>query len=188
MVYCLEWLRYGWFSICLFMAFDSTCCIVTSSLLCELSHTLSLYAYLKCEIALVLTWSCSMYYNCSILYLASCAAWFVHLLWSAPVRLYLLLVWLDLFAALCHNALVMTHVCSIMVFISSIDVTFSWLVSTLFWDQLLWWSTFFLSWMVSGFCLWSLIIILALVAFVPMSYVFWLALLFEWPMLVLSFV
>jgi hypothetical protein len=37
---------------------------------------------------------------------------------------------LDLFPALCHNALVMTHVCSIMVFISSVDVTFSWLVST----------------------------------------------------------
>jgi hypothetical protein len=41
--------------ICLVMAFDSPCCIVTSSLLCELSHTLSLYAYLKCEIVLVLT-------------------------------------------------------------------------------------------------------------------------------------
>jgi hypothetical protein len=39
-------------------------------------------------------------------------------------------VWLDLFAALCHNALVMTHVCSIMVFVSSVDVTFSWLIST----------------------------------------------------------
>jgi hypothetical protein len=39
-------------------------------------------------------------------------------------------VWLDLFAALCHNALVTTHVCSIMVFVSSVDVTFSWLVST----------------------------------------------------------
>jgi hypothetical protein len=35
-----------------------------------------------------------------------------------------------LFAALCHNALVMTHVCFIMVFISSVDVTFGWLVST----------------------------------------------------------
>jgi hypothetical protein len=34
----------------------------------------SLYAYLKCEIALILAWSHSMYYNCSILYLASCAA------------------------------------------------------------------------------------------------------------------
>jgi hypothetical protein len=88
------------------------------------------YTYLKCKIALVLTWSHSMYYNCSILYLASCAAWFVHRLWSAPVRLCLLLVRLDLFVDLCHNALVMTHVCSIMVFISSVDVTFSWLVST----------------------------------------------------------
>jgi hypothetical protein len=90
----------------------------------------SLYTYLKCEIALVLTWSRSMYYNCSILYLASCAAWFIRHLWSAPVRLYLLLVRLDLFAALYHNALVTTYVCSIMVFISSVDVTFSWLVST----------------------------------------------------------
>jgi hypothetical protein len=27
--------------------------------------------------------------------------------------------------ALCHNVLVMTHVCSVMVFISSVDVTFS---------------------------------------------------------------
>jgi hypothetical protein len=39
-------------------------------------------------------------------------------------------VWLDLFAVLCHNALVMTHVCSVMVFITGVDVTFSWLVST----------------------------------------------------------
>jgi hypothetical protein len=37
---------------------------------------------------------------------------------------------LDLFTALCHSALVATHVCSVMVFISSVDVTFSWLVST----------------------------------------------------------
>jgi hypothetical protein len=136
-VFCLVWLRYGWFSICLSMAFNSTYCIVTCSLLCELSHTLPPYAYLKCEIALVLTCSRSMYYNCSILYLASCAAWFVRRLWSAPVILYLLLVRLDLFTTLCHNALVMTHVCSVMVFISSVDVTFSWLVSTLFWDELL---------------------------------------------------
>jgi hypothetical protein len=90
----------------------------------------SSYAYLKCEIALVLTWSRSMYYDCSILYLASCAAWSIHRLWSAPVRLYLLLVRLDLFTALCHNVLVTTHVCSIMVFVSSVDVTFSWLIST----------------------------------------------------------
>jgi hypothetical protein len=51
-------------------------------------------------------------------------------LWSAPVKLYLLLAQLDLFTALCHNTLVMTHVCSVMVFVSSVDVTFSWLVST----------------------------------------------------------
>jgi hypothetical protein len=51
-------------------------------------------------------------------------------MWSAPVRLYLLLVRLDLFTTLCHNTLVMIHVCSIMVFVSSVDVTFSWLVST----------------------------------------------------------
>jgi hypothetical protein len=85
---------------------------------------------LKCEIALVLTWSHSMYYNCYILYLAFCVAWFVRCLWSAPVRIYLLLVQLDLFTALCHSALVTTHACSIMVLISSVDVTFSWLVST----------------------------------------------------------
>jgi hypothetical protein len=72
-----------------------------------------------------------MYYDWSILYLASCVTWSVRRLWSAPVRLYLLLVRLDLFAALCHNVLVATHVCSIMVFISGIDVTFSWLVFTL---------------------------------------------------------
>jgi hypothetical protein len=71
-----------------------------------------------------------MYYNCSILYLASCAALFVRRLWSAPVILHLLLVRLDLFATLCHNALVMTHVYSVMVFVSGIDVTFSWLVFT----------------------------------------------------------
>jgi hypothetical protein len=71
-----------------------------------------------------------MYCNCSILYLASCAAQFVRRLWSAPVRLYLLLVRLNLFAALCHNALVTTHVCSIMVFVSSVDVTFSCLFLT----------------------------------------------------------
>jgi hypothetical protein len=39
----------------------------------------------------------------------------------------LLLMWLDLFAALCHNALFMIHVYSIMVFISGVDVIFSWL-------------------------------------------------------------
>jgi hypothetical protein len=37
---------------------------------------------------------------------------------------------LDLFTALCHSALVMTHICFIMMFVSSVDVTFSWLVCT----------------------------------------------------------
>jgi hypothetical protein len=46
------------------------------------------------------------------------------------IRLYLLRVWLDLFTALCHNALVMTHVYYVMVFITGVDVTFSWLVFT----------------------------------------------------------
>jgi hypothetical protein len=35
-----------------------------------------------------------------------------------------------LFAALCHEALVTTHVYSVIVFISSVDVPFSWLIST----------------------------------------------------------
>jgi hypothetical protein len=39
-------------------------------------------------------------------------------------------VGLDFFAALCHNALVTTHVYYVMVFVTGVDVTFSWLVST----------------------------------------------------------
>jgi hypothetical protein len=75
-VVCLEWLRYRWFSICLFMAFDSTYCDIFTSLW-AFSYTLSL-CLLEMWITLVLSWSRSMYYSCSILYLASCAAWFVH--------------------------------------------------------------------------------------------------------------
>jgi hypothetical protein len=103
----------------------STRCIVSSSLLYELSHTLSPYAYLKCEIALVLTWSHSMYDNCSILYnlirldlFITCG---VHQSYLLLVRLdlfiacgvhrsYLLLVRLDLFVTLYHIALVTIHV------------------------------------------------------------------------------
>jgi hypothetical protein len=96
-IFYLEWLRYGWFSISLFMDFDSPYCSVTSSLTLW-AFSYSPYAYLKCEIALVLTQSRSMYYNCSILHLISYAAWFVHRLWSAPVGLCLLLAWLNLFA------------------------------------------------------------------------------------------
>jgi hypothetical protein len=41
LVFCLEWLRYEWFSRSLFMDFDSLCCNVTSSLtLWAFSHTL----------------------------------------------------------------------------------------------------------------------------------------------------
>jgi hypothetical protein len=68
------------------------------------------YACLKCELLL-----CSLDLVACIIIALSCI---------------LLLVRLDLFTALCHNALVTTHVCSVMVFVSSIDVTFSWLVST----------------------------------------------------------
>jgi hypothetical protein len=83
--------------------------IVTSSLLCEHSHTLSL-CLLEMWIALVLSWSRSMYYNCSILYLASGAAWFVHRFMS--------------------HYFGYDPCCSIMVFVFSLDVIFSWLVST----------------------------------------------------------
>jgi hypothetical protein len=110
------------------MAFDLTYCDIFTSLL-AFSYTPSL-CLLEMWIALVLSWSRSMYYNCSILYLASCAAWFIHRLWSALVILYLLLVRLYLSTTLCHSALVTIHVCSVMVFISSVDVTISWLVST----------------------------------------------------------
>jgi hypothetical protein len=103
---------------------------MTSSLLCELSHTLPPYACLKCEFLL-----CSLDLVACIIIALSCILLLVRLdlfarLWSASVILYLLLVRLDLFAALCHSALVTTYVCSVMVFISSVDVTFSWLVST----------------------------------------------------------
>jgi hypothetical protein len=174
-VFCLEWLRYKWFFICLIMAFNSTYCDIFTSMW-AFSYTLSLYLF-EMWIALVLSWSCSMYHNRSILYLAFCAALFVRRLWSASIILYLLLMRLDLFTVLCHSALVVTHVCSVMVFVSSVDVTFSWLVSTpvLRWVALV--IHIFLLWMASGFFVWSLMFILALVAFVPRPYVLWLALL-----------
>jgi hypothetical protein len=107
-VFYLEWLRYSWFSICLIMVFDSTYCDIFTSMW-AFSYTLSL-CVLEMWIALVLSWSRSMYDNCSILYLASYAAWFVRRLWSASVTLFLLLVRLDLFANLCHIVLVTIHV------------------------------------------------------------------------------
>jgi hypothetical protein len=114
--------------ICLIMAFNSTYYDIFT-FMWAFSYILSL-CLLEMWIALVLSWSHSMYHNRSNLYLAFCAAWFVRRLWSASIILYLLLMRLDLFTILCHSALVVTHVCSIMVFVSSVDVTFSWLVST----------------------------------------------------------
>jgi hypothetical protein len=107
-IFYLEWLRYRWFSICLIMVFVSTYCDIFTSMW-AFSYTLSL-CVLEMWIALVLSWSRSMYDNCSILYLAFYVAWFVRRLWSASVTLFLLLVRLDLFAALCHIVLVMIHV------------------------------------------------------------------------------
>jgi hypothetical protein len=119
---------------------------------------------------------CSMCYNCSILHLDSCVgevcldlfpSWF-HWLFS--------LFSTSLLYGLNHcsygldtkerkrfyiNALVTTHICSIMVFVSHVDMTFSLMVLPLFWDELLWWFIFFLLWTISGLCLWSLMIILA---------------------------
>jgi hypothetical protein len=108
-VFCLEWLRYRWFFISSFIDFDSPYCSVTSSL------TLWAFSYTR----FMLIWNvkfllCSLDLITCIISALSCI---------------LLLVWLDLFTALCHSALVTTHVCFIMVFVSSIDVTFSWLVS-----------------------------------------------------------
>jgi hypothetical protein len=108
-VFCLEWLRYGWFNICLFMVFDSMYCDIFTSMW-AFSYTLPM-----------LTWNEKLLL-CSLDLLACIII---------PLSCILLIVWLDLFTTLCHNFLVTIHVCSIMMFISSVDVTFSsWLVST----------------------------------------------------------
>jgi hypothetical protein len=57
-IFCLEWLRYEWFSISLFMDFDSPYCSVTSSLtLWAFSYTLLLLAWnvklLLCSLDLI---------------------------------------------------------------------------------------------------------------------------------------
>jgi hypothetical protein len=78
-VFCLEWLRYGWFSISLFMDFDSPYCSVTSSLtLWAFSYTL-----------LMLTWNMKLLL-CSLDLLACIII---------ALSSILLLMWLDLFAA-----------------------------------------------------------------------------------------
>jgi hypothetical protein len=78
-VFCLEWLRHGWFSISLFMDFDSPYCSVTSSLI------LWAFSYTR----FMLTWNvklllCSLDLVACIIIALSCI---------------LLLVRLDLFAA-----------------------------------------------------------------------------------------
>jgi hypothetical protein len=77
-VFCLEWLRYGWFSIFLFMDFDFPYCSVTSSLtLWAFSYTLLILAW---NVKLLL---CSLDLIACIIIALSCI---------------LLLVQLDLFA------------------------------------------------------------------------------------------
>jgi hypothetical protein len=67
LVFCLEWLRYGWFSISLFMDFDSPYCIVTSSpTLWAFLYTLSM---LTCNIKLHL---CSLDLLACIIIAQSC--------------------------------------------------------------------------------------------------------------------
>jgi hypothetical protein len=58
----------------------------------------------------------------------------IHLVIYLVALLYLIIAHMVLVKrgkeVLCHNALVTTHFCYVMVFIFSVDVTFSWLVST----------------------------------------------------------
>jgi hypothetical protein len=56
-IFCLEWLRYGWFSISLFMAFNSRVTLWHLHLLCELSYTLYFTLTCNVEFFYVLTWS-----------------------------------------------------------------------------------------------------------------------------------
>jgi hypothetical protein len=73
----------------------------------------SLYAYLKYKIALVLTWSCSMYYNCSII---------------------LLLARLDVFAACgVHRSYHTCFLCGLIC--SPLSVTMLWLWPMLFYHD-----------------------------------------------------
>jgi hypothetical protein len=79
------------------------------------------YAYLKCELLL-----CSLDLIACIIIALSCILLLVRLDLFTTCGVH----WSDYTCYLCHNALVTTHVCSVMVFISSVDVTFSWLIST----------------------------------------------------------
>jgi hypothetical protein len=78
-IFCLEWLRYRWFSMSLFMDFDSPCCNVPSSL------TLWVFSYTL----LMLTWNMKLLLFSLIL--VACII--------INLSYILLLVWLDLFTA-----------------------------------------------------------------------------------------
>jgi hypothetical protein len=185
LVFCLEWLRHGWFSISLFMDFDSPYCSVTSSL--------TLWAFLYT--LLMLAWNEKLLL-CS-LDLVACII--------IALSYILLLVWLDLFAACrVHWSDYTCFLCGLICSLLCVTMPWLWPMFVPSWCSppvQMWLSVgwflpyfemsccggphFFMLWMASGCCLWSLMIILTLVAFVPRSYAFWLALLFEWPMLVL---
>jgi hypothetical protein len=55
-VFCLEWLRYGWFSISLFMPSRAWVVMWHLLILCEYSHTLSFTLTCSVESIHVLTW------------------------------------------------------------------------------------------------------------------------------------
>jgi hypothetical protein len=105
-VFCLEWLRYEWFSISLFMDFDSPYCSVTSSLtMWAFSYTL-----------LMLTWNvklllCSLDLVACIIITLSCI---------------MLLVRLDLFATCRVHRSDYTYFLCVLI-CSSLCVTMPWL-------------------------------------------------------------
>jgi hypothetical protein len=105
-VFCLEWLRYGWFSISLFMVFDSPCYNVTSPLtLWAFSYTLLMLIW---NVKLLL---CSLDFVACIMIALSCI---------------LLLVRLNLFAASgVHQSNYTCFLCGLIC--SPLCVTMLWL-------------------------------------------------------------
>jgi hypothetical protein len=129
------------------------------------------------EYALVSLDHHSMLYNCSILHLASCAGevcwdlfpWWVHWLFTLFSASLLLWTW-SLFIwswskrdieVLCHDALVTTCVCFIMMFVSRVVMTFSWMVSTpsVKWAALMFQFSCWGTCLVSLPCLWDFLVL-----------------------------
>jgi hypothetical protein len=110
-IFCLEWLRYGWFSISLFMDFNSPYCSVTSSLtLWAFSYTLLMLAW---NVKLLL---CSLDLTACIIIALSCI---------------LLCVRLDLFTACgVHRSYYTCFLCGLIC--SPLCVTMLWLWPMLF--------------------------------------------------------